>query len=142
MKRPPITRLALPVICCLLVAACASYHSLPLPQTPALAPDLAALKHDGVAIVEPLTVDSLVRLALENIPDLRATRAQIAVAQAQSLQASLPPNPQVTGAALPLAAGSGSTFAWNSGLSENITQLITLGARRARAQAAERQVDA
>ncbi|HEX4172339.1 MAG TPA: TolC family protein [Acetobacteraceae bacterium] len=104
--------------------------------------DVGALRHDGVPIGPPLTVDAVARLALENNPDLLATRSQHGIAQAQLLEAGLLPNPQVTGALLPLAAGVGTTNAWNAGISEDIRSLITLSARRTGAQAAAQQVDA
>jgi outer membrane protein TolC len=128
--------------CCLFASGCASYHPLPLATRPQLAAHLGALRHDGVSVSRPLTVDAVGWLALENNPDLLATRAQHGVAQAQLLQAELPPNPQVSGAILPLAAGVGTTNAWNAGISEDIRSLITLSERRIGAQSAARQVDA
>ena len=89
-----------------------------------------------------LSVSDVARLAVLNSPDLRATRAQHGVAQAQLLQAGLAPNPQLTAAILPLAAGLGDTTAWNAGLSYDIKSLVTLGARRRSAQEAARQADA
>jgi outer membrane protein TolC len=100
------------------------------------------LRHKGAADEAPLTVAAVARLALENNPDLVAMRAQHGVAQAQLLQAGLPPNPTVTGAILPLAAGVGTTQAWNAGISEDIRSLITLSDRRESAGQGARQVDA
>jgi outer membrane protein TolC len=77
-----------------------------------------------------------------NNPDLQATRAQHGVAEAQLLQAGLPPNPTVTGAILPLVAGTGTTSAWNAGLSMDVKSLITLSGRRRGARDAAWQVDA
>ena len=142
MKSSSSAPKALAVACCLLVAGCASYQSLPLAEAPTRAAEIGALNHEGVALGAPLTLAAVARLAIENNPDLLTARAQIDVAHAQLLQASLPPNPQVTGAILPLVAGYGYTLAWNSGIGENLTQLITLGARRASAEASAQQVDA
>jgi outer membrane protein TolC len=100
------------------------------------------LRHEGAAYEAPLTVAAVARLALENNPDLVAMRAQHGVAQAQLLQAGLPPNPTVTGAFLPLAAGVGTTQAWNVGISQDIKSLITLSDRRESARQGARQVDA
>lgn len=58
------------------------------------------------------------------------------------LQAGLLPNPQVTGAILPLLAGVGTTVAWTAGFSQDIRSLITLSATRRAAQASADQVDA
>jgi len=90
----------------------------------------------------PLTVSEVAVLAVQNNPDLRAVRQQHGVAQAQLLQAGLLPNPQVTGAMLPLVAGLGTTTAWNAGISEDIRSLITLSTRRRSARESARQVDA
>lgn len=106
-----------------------------------LAPSLAALG-GGSSAPLPLQVGDVARLAVENSPDLRATRAQRGVAQAQLLQAGLAPNPSVTGSILPLAAGFGSTNAWNAGLSYDIKSLITLRSRRRAAGEQARSVDA
>jgi outer membrane protein TolC len=58
------------------------------------------------------------------------------------LQAGLLPNPQFTGAFLPLLAGVGTTPAYNAGLSEDIRALIILSSLRAAARASAGQVDA
>jgi outer membrane protein TolC len=89
-----------------------------------------------------LSVTEVAQLAVLNNPDLRATRAQHGVGQAQLLQAGLPPNPQVTGAILPLAAGLGDTTAWTAGINYDIKSLITLNTRRRSAGDAAHQVDA
>ncbi len=124
------------------LAGCAHYTALPLPERPALASSLADLRHSGGPMPPILGVDEIARLVAENNPDLVATRAQNGVAQAQLLQAGLPPNPSVTGAVLPLAAGVGNTTAYNAGLSYDIKSLITLSARRRSADAGARQVNA
>jgi outer membrane protein TolC len=123
------------------LSACASYNALPLPASPDLAASLPALDGappPGVA----LSVSDIARLAVLNSPDLRATRAQHGVGQAQLLQAGLPPNPQVTGAILPLVAGLGNTAAWNTGINYDLKSLVTLSTRRRSARDSARQVDA
>jgi outer membrane protein TolC len=129
-------------VLCVTLAACASYTALPLAQAPALASRLDALRHDGVALDQPLTIGAISLLTVQNDPDLLATRAQHDLAQAQVLQAGLLPNPQINGAILPLLAGVGSTVAFNAGFSEDLKVVITLKSRRAAADAAARQVDA
>jgi outer membrane protein TolC len=125
-----------------LLAGCAGTHPLNLPHDAALAPDLGALRHGNLSVVEPLTVAQVAALAVENNPDLSAMRAQHGVAQAQVLQAGLLPNPQLTGAFLPLLAGVGTTSAWNAGISEDIRSLVTLSSTRRGAQASAGSVDA
>jgi outer membrane protein TolC len=127
---------------CILLAGCASYTPLELTDTPKLAPSLAALRHHDVSVTQPLSIPQVAMLAVENSPDLIATRAQHGVAQAQALQAGLLPNPQITGAILPLVAGVGTTAAWNAGISEDVRTLITLSSTRRAAKASADQVDA
>ena len=123
------------------LTGCAHYQPLPLSSGAGLAPSIVAL--DGApATNRPLSVTDVARLAVLNSPELRATRAQRGVSQAQLLQAGLPPNPQITSSILPLAAGVGSTTAWNAGLSYDLRSLITLRSRRRSAQDAAEQVDA
>ena len=126
----------------LLPASCARYHALPLPDRPALAPSLPALQHEGVVLGGKLGVADVVRLAVQNDPDLVAVRSQRGVAQAQVLQAGLLPNPQLNGAFLPLLAGFGTTNAFNAGFTEDIKALITFRSRNRSAKAAADQVDA
>ena len=132
----------IPAATSLALAACATAGNLPLPTQPQLAGNLSALHHDGVNTATPLTVSEVAVLALQNDPDLRAIRAQHGVAQAQLLQSGLLPNPQVTGAILPLLAGFGTTTAWNAGISEDIRSLITLSSQRRAAREGAAQVDA
>lgn len=133
----------LPSLClCLGLSGCAGPSRLDLPERDGLAPTLAALKHDGAVLQTPLTLDAVAILVVQNNPDLRAVRAQAGVARAQLLQAGILPNPSVTGAILPLAAGIGDTTAWNAGLTEDVRALILLRSRRQAARATAQQVDA
>jgi outer membrane protein TolC len=95
-----------------------------------------------VNIAAPLTVPEIALLAGQNDTDLRAGRAQHGVARAQLLQAGLLPNPQASGAALPLVAGMGTTMAWNAGISGDIRSQITLSSPRSVARNDAAQVDA
>ena len=124
------------------LAACVSDRGLPLPLQAVLAPSVASLRHEGVALGGRLKVADIARLTVQNDPDLLAMQAQHGVAQAQLLQASLLPNPQLSGAFLPLLAGFGTTNAFNAGFTEDVRALITLGSRRRTAKAAASQVDA
>jgi outer membrane protein TolC len=125
----------------LALTGCASYDALKLPERAAPASSIEALK-GGAAMTVPLRVADVVTLALLNSPDLLATRAQRGVAQAQLLQAGLAPNPNITGAILPLAAGPGSTTAWNAGLTYDIRTLVTLNSRRTAARYQAQTVNA
>jgi outer membrane protein TolC len=142
MPTPPTLQLLIPAFLGVALGACATVGKLPLPTRAELADNLAALHHDEVNLTAPLTSSEVALLAVQNDPDLRAVRAQHGVAQAQMLQAGLLPNPQVTGAALPLVAGAGTTLAWNAGISEDIRSLITLSSRRRAARNDAAQVDA
>jgi outer membrane protein TolC len=126
----------------LALAACGAPADLPLPVQSGLAASLDGLRRDGVDASAPLTMTQVALLAAQNNPDLRAVRAQHGLAQAQVLQAGLLPNPQFTGAFLPLVAGIGTTPAYNTGLSQDIRALITLSSSRDAARASAGQVDA
>ncbi len=124
----------------LVVAGCAHYSSLPLVQTPPLAPSVTALP--GFVPAAPLSVAQLTAFALQNNPDLRAARARHGLAQAQLLQSGILPNPSFAGALLPLISGAGTVTAWNVGLTQDIKSLITYRARRRAAGFAAQQIDA
>jgi outer membrane protein TolC len=126
----------------LLLTGCAATSPLELPRQASLATNTNALRHDGFALTQPFTIAETTALAVQNNPDLIATRAQHGVAQAQVLQAGLLPNPQVTSAYLPLVAGVGTTSAWNAGIGEDIRSLITLSSTHRAAQASADQIDA
>ena len=134
----PAARIAVTIA----LAGCAAPADLPLPDRPTLSDSLDGLRHDGMKLPPRLTVSQVALLAVRNNPDLRAARSQHGVAQAQVLQAGLLPNPQSTGAFLPLVAGIGTTPAWNAGISEDIRALITLSSTRQAARAAANQIDA
>ena len=137
-----LLRLLIPAALGFALAGCGAPADLPLPAQPDLADDLGSLHRDGINVGAKLTVTQVALLAVQNDPDLRAVRAQHGVAQAQVLQAGLLPNPQFTGAFLPLVAGVGTTPAYNAGLSEDIRALITLSSSRKAARASAGQVDA
>jgi outer membrane protein TolC len=137
-----LLRLLIPVALGLAMAACGAPADLPLPTKPSLEGSLGGLHREGINTAAPFTVTQVALLAVQNNPDLHAVRAQHGVARAQVLQAGLLPNPQFTGAFLPLLAGVGTTPAYNAGLSEDIRALITLSSSRAAARASAGQVDA
>jgi outer membrane protein TolC len=121
------------------LAACASYHPLPLDLRPPLQRSLADRTAQLPAM---LTIDDVAQLAVERNPELAAARAQRGVAQAQVLQAGILPNPAVSASYGFLISGPGTTDAWTAGISEDIKSLVTLSARKASARAGALQVDA
>ena len=78
------------------LSACATYQPLPLDTHVHLKHKLSELAHSGVRIDQPLSVYDVAVLAVENNPDLIATRTQRGVARAQVLEAGLLPNPSIS----------------------------------------------
>jgi outer membrane protein TolC len=128
------------------LAACASYQSLPLDTHVHLKHKLSELAHSGVRIDQPLSVYDVAVLAVQNNPDLIATRTQRGVARAQVLEAGLLPNPSVSASYLFLLnpnAAAGVLFdAVAASVSQDIQKTITMKGRLRSAQAAALQVDA
>ena len=91
------------VVLCATLGGCADYRPQPLADHPALAPSVAALDRarpgnlPPVPADRPLTLAEVGLLAVQNSPDLRATRAQLGVAQAQVIEAGLLPDPVLSG---------------------------------------------
>ncbi len=140
--RPVRRPAALVLAAALALAGCASYQPLPLSTGPQLHNTVADLDPAGSDTSGALDIETVVRLALANNPDLRAVRAQQGVAEGQLLQAGLLPNPSVTGAFMPVLAGPGTASAWSAGFSTDFRALITLTSHRDAAAAAARQVSA
>src|SRR3984957_20037056 len=128
------------------LAACASYQSLPLDTHVHLKHKLSELAHTGVRIDQPLSVYDVAVLAVENNPDLLATRTQRGVARAQVLEAGLLPNPSVSASYLFLLnpdAAAGVIFdAVAASVTQDIQKTITMKGRLRSAKAAALQVDA
>lgn len=127
------------------LAACASYQALPLQTHVYLKHRLSELAHSGVRIDRPLSVYDVAVLAVENNPDLIATRTQRGVARAQVLEAGLLPNPSISASYLFILNPTigGDTFdAITATVTQDIQKTITLKSRLRTAQAAALQVDA
>lgn len=125
----------------LALTGCATYRPLPLPDSsplPSRVADLQGAPSRGA----PFDMAAIEKLVLLNNPELRSARVQLAVGQAQMLQAGLLPNPSVSGNVGYLTSGVGDSTAWSAGISEDIRSLITLAPRRQAAKAAAAQVDA
>src|SRR3984957_19467295 len=132
---------------CASLSACAAYRAAPLPATPPLQDNLAALRHClpnglNVATSGPLSLNDVAGLAVLNDPDLAAARAQHDVAAAGLLSAGLPPDPSITGGFGALLGGPASMSSINAGLMEDVGALITYRATNAAAKAGLAQVDA
>jgi len=127
----------------LLLAACATYDPLPLTTHVRLKHRLAELVHVGVRIDRPLSVYDVAVLAVENNPDLMATRTQRGVARAQVLQAGLLPNPSINASYAFLLNPPAAMFdSFSVGVMQDIQKSITMTGRLRAAQAAALQVDA
>jgi outer membrane protein TolC len=128
------------------LAACASYQSLPLQTHVHLKHKLSELAHAGVRIDQPLSVYDVAVLAVQNNPDLLATRMQRGVARAQVLEAGLLPNPSLSASYMFLlnpSAASGVIFdAVSASVTQDIQKTITMRWRLRAAQADALQVDA
>jgi outer membrane protein TolC len=128
------------------LSACATYEPLALDTHAHLKHKLSELVHSGVRIDQPLSVYDVAVLAVENNPDLIATRTQRGVARAQVLEAGLLPNPSVSASYLFLLnpdTAAGVLFdAVSAGVSQDIQKTITMKGRLRTAQAAALQVDA
>jgi len=127
------------------LSACATYQPLPLETRAHLKHKLSELAHAGVRIDRPLSVYDVAVLAVQNNPDLIATRTQRGVARAQVLEAGLLPNPSLSASYLFLlnpGVGGAAFDAVTAGVTQDIQKTITMKGRLRTAQAAALQVDA
>ena len=91
-----------------------------------------------------LDVTEVAMLAVANSPALKVKRDDLGIARAQAFAAGLLPDPQLSlGEDFPRHAGAGLTTAFNLGLSEDITALLTRSSRQAvaRSQSAKVNLD-
>jgi len=139
------------------LAGCASYHPLPLPERPNLAPGLAQLNlapppqkvgadPAKLDISKPLAPDQVAVLAVLNDPELASQRGKIDAAKADVLTAKILPNPSVgLGYAYliyaPPAAGA-IADALTASISQDIRSIIQYGPHVAAAEARFHQVGA
>lgn len=135
------------VAACLILGGCAGYRAQPPATQAILAPNVAALDRarpglPPISADQPLTPAEVALLAVQNSPDLRATRAQRGVSQAQVVEAGLLPDPVLSGNYGVLLAGPAFADAFAATLTADVASLITRPARRRAAQAAALQVDA
>jgi cobalt-zinc-cadmium efflux system outer membrane protein len=149
MKKGSRPRWQMHAVCLLslILSGCTSYRPNPLPT----APDLAKVPELTVPARQfwlpglpphPISPDGLdettvITLAVFNNPDLKVARGQAGVASAQLLEAGLLPDPQVGAGFATSALNYGGALS----LSEDIQTLITRGAARSAAAAAQKQVN-
>jgi len=130
-----------------MLTACATYQAQPLDQSPPLAisieqlqthtdrsahPELPQSWRDRtVNVKDGLDEMEVGLLAVLNSPHLRAAHAQLNEAQAQLIEASLLPDPQLTTSAdFPAGNDSALVTGFNFGLGFDLQSLLTRGARR------------
>lgn len=132
-----------PLLFCALsaLAGCATYSARPLDLAASGKTSLAELRHDG-ALPARLAPDDIVRLALDNNPDLVAVRAQHGIAEAQVRTAGILPNPVFSGSYANVLSGPGTVAALAASLTQDLKSIVTLSSKRHAAQAAAQSVDA
>lgn len=89
-----------------------------------------------------LDVTEVAMLAVANSPALKVKRDELGIARAQAFAAGLLPDPQLSfGTDFPRHSGGGLVSAFNLGLSEDITALLTRSSRTATARSQTEQVN-
>ena len=143
-KRPRITRIVLTgSALAFSLAGCETYAPLSLPDKPNLL--------DRLPVAQPnqaLDMDTIATIAVINNPDLKSARYKIGVADAQAFEAGILPNPMLNAELVfptnqePKAASLGAGQerpgpGYNLGLTYDIQNFITRGAKLASAEAAQ-----
>ena len=134
MRRRQLTRASHIVIAggitALLLAGCATYEPVPLPERVDLADRLPG------QVVQPLDMDAISTVAVLNNPDLRAARRKSGVAEAQAFAAGILPNPELTANLDPASGGGSEVIGYGLGISYDIKNLIVQPAKVEAANAA------
>jgi outer membrane protein TolC len=146
-------RLAATLAVALGLGACATYAPLPLgPAVGAASVGELTAPVAGMALpglpphrfdpADGLDVTEVAMLAVANNPGLRLARDNLGLARAQAFAAGLLPDPQLSlGEDFPQHSGPGLTKAFNLGISEDITALLTRSSRKAQARSHVGQVN-
>jgi len=144
----PLRVAAIPAVVVPLLALCSCAEYLPNPLseridlrdkpalmmvTPADVP-LPVLRSHRFDLRRPLDMDEVATLAVVANPDLRAARARLGVARAQSFAAGILPNPQFTVDYGFLTGGPGTNDGYAIGLAQDVLPLLTLSVRKAAAE--------
>ncbi|TAL76736.1 MAG: TolC family protein [Burkholderiaceae bacterium] len=139
--------------CVLLVAGCASYQPLPLPERAKLAGHVTDIQRvlpapasGGASTVidvdKPLTPEEVGLLAILNAPELQSERGEFDLAQARIVQSALLPNPSVSLGYAAVLGGPATAAAYIASLAQDIASLVTYRSREAAAKAHVAQVNA
>jgi outer membrane protein TolC len=143
----------LSVIAVLLLSGCATYAPVPLGDghgASSVADLVAPSKDMPIPVMsthrfdpsDGLDVTEVAMLAVVNSPVLKVKRDELGIARAQAFAAGLLPDPQLSYSAdFPGHTGAGLSSAYNLGISEDITALLTLSSRRAAARSQAEQVN-
>jgi outer membrane protein TolC len=135
-----------------LLSSCTTYSPAPLSSSPDLLGDVASLKVNAtdmrqpasraraLDLSRPLDMDGVATLAVMLNPDLRAARAQVGVATAQSFSAGLLPDPQFSFSYQFLLAGPATTASAMAGLTQDVLSILTRPVRKSAATANEERV--
>ncbi|MFM0740439.1 TolC family protein [Paraburkholderia xenovorans] len=146
-------RLLVPV-CAVLLAGCTWYHREPLaPQDTSTSarsleriridtasmplPELAAHRFDPA---DGLDIDEVAMLAVANNPELKLTRDDLGIARAQAYSAGLLPDPQLS-VSSDYPGQSGTTRAFNYGLSIDVMAIVLRSANQQSADATVAKTD-
>jgi outer membrane protein TolC len=137
----------------LILGGCATYSALPLGDghgassvgqltAPTAAMPLPSLATHRFDPSDGLDATEVAMLAVANSPALRLKRDELGLARAQAFAAGLLPDPQLSLAEdFPQHSGPGLTTAFNLGISEDITALLTRSSRTAAARSHVEQVN-
>jgi cobalt-zinc-cadmium efflux system outer membrane protein len=137
----------------LLLSACATYAPAPLGAgqgagsvmqltAPVAAMPALALPEHRFDLSDGLDVTEVAMLAVVNSPALKVRRDALGLASAQAFAAGLLPDPQLSfGKDYLTHPGPGLSSAYNLGLSEDVTALLTRSSRRAAARSQAEQVN-
>lgn len=141
------------IVIALTLSGCATYSPSPLGEGNGAA-SVAQLTAPSAAMAVPtlpahrfdpsngLDQAEVATLAVANSPALKLKRDALGVARAQAFAAGLLPDPQLSaGADFPRQSGAGLTTAYNLGLSEDLSALLTRSMRRAVASSQSDQVN-
>lgn len=147
------SRMAIGTAVGLLLSACATYAPAPLGTgagkasvmqltAPTVAIPALALPSHRFDPSDGLDVTEVAMLAVVNNPQLKVQRDDLGIARAQAFAAGLLPDPQLSlGEDFPRHAGAGLTTAFNLGLTEDITALLTRSLRQAVARSQSNKVN-
>lgn len=141
-------------VCAMLMSGCAWYHREPLaPQATSTSarsldririepsrmplPELAAHRFDPS---DGFDIDEIAMLAVANNPDLKLTRDDLGIARAQAYSAGLLPDPQLS-VSSDYPGASGTTRAFNYGLSIDVMAIVLRSANKQSADATVAKTD-